>query len=209
MRHPASPEAASRSGTDAGPADQRGSRRNRAIDTPAAVAGANSRGDIDEAAHHRDLARAAVERVAQVGIAAGAQQALGDAQQAVQRGQVQRAEAARILRVERDVLVEQAFDAGQHHVLVAGGAGFGARAEQQQQRGDVAGGDRVGFGAGEQQGVEQRHQPRPLARGEAEQRRAVQRRQALRVAAPGRWRRPSAGARTGPAGRARRRASAR
>src|SRR3546814_7888352 len=33
--------------------------------------------DVDEAAHHRDLARGAVEGVAQVRVAAGAQQALG------------------------------------------------------------------------------------------------------------------------------------
>jgi len=68
--------------------------------------------------------------VAQVGIATGADQALGDAQQAVQRGQVQRSEAARILRVKDDVFVEQAFDAGKHDFLVAGRAGLGARAQQ-------------------------------------------------------------------------------
>ena len=41
------------------------------------------RGDIDVAAHHRDLARGAVQGVALVGVAAFAQQGLGDPQQAV------------------------------------------------------------------------------------------------------------------------------
>ena len=114
--------------------------------------------------------------VAQVGVGAGAQQALHHPQQAVQRGQVQRAEAARVLRVERDVFVEQAFEAGQQHVLVAGGAGFGARAEQQQQRRGAARPRSIGFGAGQQQRVEQRDQARAFARGEAVQRGAMQRR---------------------------------
>src|SRR3546814_12398590 len=59
--------------------------------------------DVDEAAHHRDLARGAVEGVAQVRVAAGAQPALGHAQLPVQRGQVHRAEQARVLCVEADI----------------------------------------------------------------------------------------------------------
>src|SRR3546814_13506501 len=85
----------------------------------------------------------------------------------VQRGQVQRAETARVLCVEADFLVEQVVEGGHHHVLVAGGAGFGARAQQQQQRGDAAGRRDVGVGAGQQQGVEQGQQARAVAAGEA------------------------------------------
>src|SRR3546814_10304446 len=55
------------------------------------------------------------------------------------------------------------------------------RAEQQQQRGDAAGRRDVGVGAGQQQGVEQGQQARAVAAGEAVERGAVQRGQALRV----------------------------
>ena len=102
--------------------------------------------------------------VALVGIGAVAQQALRDPQQAVQRRQVQRAEAALVARVQRDVLVEQALDAGQHHVLVAGVPGS-ARAPSSNSSGVGAAGRRpLRIGAGQQQRVEQRDQ-RAAARG--------------------------------------------
>ncbi|MNN79777.1 hypothetical protein D3C81_1964490 [compost metagenome] len=79
---------------------------------------------------------------------------------------MQRAEATRIPHVQRDLFVQQALHRGEHDLLVAGGARFGAGAEQQQQRRDRAGGGLVRFGAGQQQGVEQGQQTRAVARTE-------------------------------------------
>ena len=115
------------------------------------------------------------------GVGTGPQQAACQLQQAVQRGEMQRAEAARVLGVERDTLVEQMLHRRQHHILVARGAGLGACAEQQQQRRHSAGGRRVDLGTGQQQRVEQREQARAIARGETVEGRAMQRRQALGI----------------------------
>ncbi len=87
---------------------------------------------------------------------------------------MQRAEAALIGHIQRDVFVEQTFDPGQHHLFVAGGARFGARTQQQQQRADPPTGERVRVGTGQQQGVQQRQQAGGVARGETVQRRAMQ-----------------------------------
>ncbi|MNI76930.1 hypothetical protein D3C73_1331890 [compost metagenome] len=95
---------------------------------------------------------------------------------------MQRAEAARIAHVQADVFIQQALDGGHHHLLVAGGARFGARAQQQQQRRDRTGGGLVRLCTSQQQGVEQRQQARTVARTEAIQGRAVQRRQLLGIA---------------------------
>ena len=57
----------------------------------------------------RSRAALRLRRVAQVGSAPARSRRLHDLQQAMQRGQVQRAEAARVVGVERDVFVEQAF----------------------------------------------------------------------------------------------------
>ncbi len=111
------------------------SRRNRAIDeTPGARF--ELTGHVDEAAHHRDLARAAVEAVAHFRIGTGTQQALHQQRQAMQRGQVQRTEAARIAHVQADILIQQALHRRHHHLLVAGSTRLGTRTQQQQQRRD-------------------------------------------------------------------------
>ena len=95
---------------------------------------------------------------------------------------MQRAEPARILHLQAHTFFQQPLQAGQHHLLVAGTARLGARAQQQQQRGDTPGGGHVRLGIGQQQGIQQRQQARTIAAGESVQRRAVQRRQALAIA---------------------------
>ena len=75
---------------------------------------------IDEAARERDLARRAVDRIAQAGDGAGATQAAQHLEMPVQGSQMQRTKAARIARRERDVFVQQALERGQ---LIVGAAG--------------------------------------------------------------------------------------
>ena len=167
-------------------------------------------GDVDEAAHHRDLARGAVERIAQVGIAAGAQQALGHAQQAVQRGQVQRAEAARILRVERAPLRRAGVRAPASTTSSSQAVPGSARAPSSSSSGVTPPAAACSGSAPASSKVSNSASRRGASRrGEAVQRGAMQRRQALRIAGLHVGAGGAAGARTGPAGPAPRPASAR
>ena len=106
---------------------------------------------------------------------------MGDLHQAMQRRQVQRAEPTLVAHVQLHFLVEQALDTGQKHVFAARGAGFGTRTQQQQQRGDAVAGDAVRVSACQQHRIQQGHQAGAIPRGEAVQRRAMQRAQALRI----------------------------
>ncbi len=128
------------------------------------------RGDIHETAHRGDLARSSVETITQLRIGAVTQQHAHDLAQPVQGGQVQRPETTLVLHLQRRAFFQQAFEAGHQHCFIAGGAGFGTGAEQQQQRGQAGDGDLVGFGTGQIQGVEQGEQARAVMGGEAEQR---------------------------------------
>ena len=98
------------------------------------------------------------------------------------RGQVQRRQAALVGGIQGNTFRQQALQARQQHVFVAGGAGFGARAKQQQQRRLAGGIGRIGFDVGQQQHVHQRQHALAVARGKRVQGRAVQRRQPLVVA---------------------------
>ena len=99
--------------------------------------------------------RAAAQGIPPTAIGTLAQQALHDTRQSVHRRHVQGSQSALVGMVDRNILAEQALEHGQQDVFVTGRAGFGARAEQQQQGCLADGIGAVRRQVGHQQQVEQ------------------------------------------------------
>ena len=97
------------------------------------------------------------------------------------RRQVQHGEAAAILAVERHAFGQQTIEHRHQHFLVAGSAGFGARAEQQHHRRVPLRRGAVGRQFGLQQQVEQSQRTYAIAGSERVQRGAMQGAMALVV----------------------------